>query len=77
MTGPLIHAWNLNLGYAIRLVSDIPDEAMTLHPATGMNHAAWVLGHLDCTADMLGAMIGVRHVCPLSAWWRVQGMGRA
>lgn len=29
-----------------------------------MNHAAWVLGHLACTADMLGAMVGVKPVCP-------------
>ena len=67
MTGPLLHAWSLNLGYAKRLVADIPDDAMALQPAPGMNHAAWVLGHLACTADMLGAMIGLKPVCP-SDW---------
>ena len=46
MTGPLLHTWSLNLGYAKRLVADIPDGAMALQPAPGMNHAAWVLGHL-------------------------------
>lgn len=60
MTDPLLHTWNLNLGYARRLVADIPDDMMTLQPAPGMNHAAWVLGHLACTADMLGAMIGLQ-----------------
>ena len=64
MTGPLLHTWNLNLGYAKRLVADIPDDKMALQPAPEMNHAAWVLGHLACTADMLGAMIGVKPVCP-------------
>lgn len=64
MTGPLLHTWNLNLGYAKRLVADIPDHAMAHQPAPEMNHAAWVLGHLACTADMLGAMIGVQPVCP-------------
>lgn len=64
MLSPLIHTWNLNLGYAKRLVADIPDETMAHQPAPGMNHAAWVLGHLACTADMLGAMIGVKPVCP-------------
>ncbi|MCE9630521.1 MAG: DinB family protein [Planctomycetia bacterium] len=64
MTDPLLHAWNLNVGYAKRLVADIPDDKMTLQPAPDMNHAAWVLGHLACTADMLGAMIGVKPVCP-------------
>jgi hypothetical protein len=70
MTDPLLHTWTLNLGYAKRLVADIPDDTMALQPAPGMNHAAWVLGHLACTADMLGDMLG-------SAWRRVQGMGRA
>jgi hypothetical protein len=64
MTGPLLHTWSLNLGYAKRLVADIPAEAMALQPAAGMNHAAWVLGHLACTADMLAAMIGLKPVCP-------------
>jgi hypothetical protein len=30
----------LNLGYAKRLVADIPDDKMALQPASGMNHAA-------------------------------------
>ncbi len=64
MTDPLLHTWNLNLGYAKRLVADIPDDKMTLQPAPDMNHAAWVLGHLACTADMLADMIGARPVCP-------------
>ncbi len=64
MTDPLLHVWSLNLGYAKRLVADIADDKMALQPAPGMNHAAWVLGHLACTADMLGAMIGVKPVCP-------------
>jgi hypothetical protein len=64
MTDPLLHTWNLNLGYAKRLVADIPDDKMALQPAQGINHAAWVLGHLACTADMFGAMIGVEPVCP-------------
>lgn len=67
MLSPLLHTWNLNLGYAKRLVADIPDDTMAFQPAAHMNHAAWVLGHLACTADMLGAMIGVKPVCP-PAW---------
>ena len=51
MLSPLIHTWNLNLGYAKRLVADIPDDQMAFQPAAHMNHAAWVLGHLACTAD--------------------------
>ncbi len=64
MSDPLLHTWNLNLGYAKRLVADISDETMALQPTPGMNHAAWVLGHLACTADMLGGMIDLKPVCP-------------
>jgi hypothetical protein len=64
MTNPLLHTWSLNLGYAQRLVADIPDEQMAVQPAPEMNHAAWVLGHLACTADMLGSMLGLEPVCP-------------
>jgi len=64
MISSLLHAWNLNLGYAKRLVADLTDEQMALQPAPGMNHAAWVLGHLACTADMLGGMIGTKPACP-------------
>jgi DinB superfamily len=61
---PIVRAWNLNLAYAKRLVADIPDDRMAFQPAAGMNHPAWVLGHLACTADVLGAMLGSQPVCP-------------
>ena len=67
MISPLLHTWNLNLGYAKRLVADVLEETMALQPSPGINHAAWVLGHLACTADMLANMIGVSPVCP-SDW---------
>ena len=64
MIAPLLHTWSLSLGYANRLVADTPDEMMVVQPSAGMNHAAWVLGHLACTADMLGGMIDLDPVCP-------------
>lgn len=60
----LLYTWDLNLAYAKRLVADIPEDKMAVQPAPGMNHAAWVLGHLACTADMLGGMLGLAAVCP-------------
>ena len=36
MLSPLIHTWNLNLGYAKRLVADIPDDQMAFQPAAGV-----------------------------------------
>jgi len=64
MLAPLLHTWTMNLGYAQRLVAEVPDSGMAVQPAPGMNHAAWVLGHLACTADMLGGMVVAKPVCP-------------
>ena len=47
-----------NVDYAKRLVADIPEEKMTVQPAPGMNHAAWVLGHLTYVFDSMIAVWG-------------------
>ena len=52
----LLRAAAINLDYAKKLVADIPEETMCQQPAPGMNHAAWVLGHLAYVFD---SMIGV------------------
>lgn len=53
MVEDLLHVYAMNLDYARRLVADIPDEKMAVQPAPGMNHAAWILGHLARTCDFL------------------------
>jgi len=59
-------AFHVNLflvQYGHRLVGDIADERMAEQPIAGVNHPAWVLGHLAWTADraleMLGAPVTV------------------
>lgn len=64
MISHLLHTWNLNLAYARRLVTDLAEEQMTVQPAQGMNHAAWVLGHLACSGDLFAPLIGSKPVCP-------------
>ncbi len=54
----LLTAAGLNVDYARRLVADIPDEQMAAQPAAGMNHAAWVLGHLAYVFDSMIAVWG-------------------
>lgn len=41
---------NLLLRYGGMLVADIPAERMAEQPLAGVNHPAWVLGHLTLTA---------------------------
>lgn len=64
MHGPLLHNWNLSLNYAKRLTADIPDNKMAYQPAPKTNHAAWVIGHLACSGDFMGSMIGAKAACP-------------
>ncbi len=68
MRDHLLKAAAINLDYAKRLVADIPDDKLAVQPAPGMNHAAWVLGHLAYVFD---SMIGVWNEQPsMSREWK-------
>lgn len=56
----VLHVYRFNLGYARQLVADVPDDRMAEQPATGVNHPAWILGHLSVTADFMYGLMG----CP-------------
>lgn len=55
------------LGYCQMLVGDIPDERFTEQPLPGVNHPAWILGHLAYSADGCTALLGGQKL--LSAEW--------
>jgi hypothetical protein len=67
MIGPLLGTFGRNLDYAKRLVADLDDDRMSAQPAPGMNHAAWVLGHLAWTCDFTGQVLGLPET--LDATW--------
>jgi hypothetical protein len=46
MRNLLLHSWNVNLDYGLRLVDDLSGQLMVHQPSPGMNHPAWVLCHL-------------------------------
>src|SRR3954454_20235891 len=46
------------LGYADLLVADIDDSDFTAQPLPGMNHPAWILGHLAIAADGAIGLLG-------------------
>lgn len=54
-----LHIFGRNLDYARRLVADLPEEGMAVQPAPGMNHAAWVTGHLAWTCDFGAGLFGL------------------
>lgn len=46
------------LGYAERMLADIPDEDFAKQPAPGVHHPAWIMGHLTVVADAAMRMAG-------------------
>ena len=58
------------LGYCRMLVGDIADEQMTQQPLAGVNHPAWILGHLAYSADGAAALLGGQK--SLSREWLVK-----
>jgi len=59
-----IHVNRFLVGFGQRLVSEIPDERMTEQPLPGVNHPAWILGHLALTADGVGETFGSQKTLP-------------
>ncbi len=68
MLKPLLNIYALNLDHANRLVADLDEQSMAVQPAPGMNHAAWIIGHLACTCDVVMMVLGQPKVAP--AGWR-------
>lgn len=52
------------LGYARQLLADVADEEFAEQPHPGMNHPAWLLGHMATAADYVLPMLGAKGVCP-------------
>lgn len=46
------------LHYCCMLTADIADEHMTRQPMLGVNHPAWILGHLAFSAEMIVVRLG-------------------
>ena len=62
------------LGYARRLVADIDDAQLADQPTPGVNHPAWLLGHLAISTDFAADQVrpGAQ---PARAWFRDFGPG--
>ena len=60
--------------YCRMLVDDIADERLAEQPVAGVNHPAWILGHLALTADGVGEMFGGQKTLP-AEWRTLFGQG--
>ena len=64
----------LLMQYCRALLADIPDERMTEQPVPGVNHPAWVLGHLAWAADGSLGKLGGQSALP-AEWPALFGFG--
>jgi hypothetical protein len=62
------------LRYCRMLVGDVPDERMAEQPLPGVNHPAWVLGHLAFSADRARGLLGAEKELP-PTWVSLFGPG--
>ncbi len=62
------------MGYCRMLIGDIPDERMVEQPHPGVNHPAWILGHLAWSTDRARSLLGLEPECP-SEWTATFGFG--
>ena len=59
------------------LLADIPDEKLSSQPVAGMNHPAWILGHLLAVEQKFtGGILRRPFQTSLDAnWWEIYGIG--
>ena len=58
-------AFRFTLMYAEKLAADLADDELARLPQTGMNHAAWVLGHVALGSDFVALLLGMPMVTGL------------
>jgi hypothetical protein len=62
------------MGYCRALVEDVPDERMVEQPLPGVNHPAWILGHLAWSTDRARWVLGLPPEFP-PEWTTTFGFG--
>lgn len=62
------------LQYCRLLTADVPDERLAEEPLPGVNHPAWILGHLGWSSDRALELLGAAKTLP-SEWTPLFGPG--
>ncbi|MEZ6059450.1 MAG: DinB family protein [Planctomycetaceae bacterium] len=70
----VITAFHFTRRYCELLLADIDDAQMTNLPHPGMNHPAWIVGHVALAAD-LGAQLLGEDMATDEAWMAMFGPG--
>ena len=59
MRDQVLASYALVLDYARRLLADLSEDQMTAQPVAGMNHPAWIVGHLIFSCELIGVEMGL------------------
>jgi hypothetical protein len=60
--------------YCHKLTDDLDDAQIATQSAAGINHPAWILGHLAIAIDYALQCVGERGICP-PEWHKLFGPG--
>ena len=74
MTATVLHSFAYGLDYLREQVADVAPADMVAQPNGIMNHPWWVIGHLTCTCQLLGGVVGLRPWLP-DGWAKRFGTG--
>jgi uncharacterized damage-inducible protein DinB len=55
----VLRSFAMSMDYARQLVLDLNDQQFTAQPIAGLNHAAWIIGHLTSSFQMIGGELGL------------------
>ena len=64
----VLTAYRFNVFYVKKALEDIADEQMAIQPSPGMNHPAWIVGHLAMERIFLAPLLKIDHPSP--AGWK-------
>ncbi len=69
----VMHNYHFSVGFLKTLLEGIDDQKRAYQPKPGMNHPAWIVGHLVSTMDFAAKMAGTEYKVP-GGWDKLFGM---
>lgn len=69
----VMHSFHFSVGFLKNLLEGIDDGKMTQQPRPGMNHPAWITGHLVSSMEFAAQLAGATYQAP-DGWSDLFGM---
>ena len=69
----VMHSYRFSVGFLKSLLEGIDDDKRAYQPNPGMNHPAWIVGHLVSTMEFAAKLAGTVYQAP-AGWNELFGM---